>query len=198
MVANCLPVRKPERHRAYRRMSLRIPRRMLHQSAPQRLESLTVTLALPVIPGRQPPWAGRQQPSLRRSGLSRRCGDGCHYGTYRAPSRVASGRRRAREPWPDQGASCSRRARSGSPRNPISQPQHGLPRLATQRPTSSSGRGVMTVPRCPVPGSGAPSPVHCRPGSRAGSLERSAVDLGALRLGDSDPEPGPSAQPASR
>ena len=45
---------------AYRKMSLRMPRRMLHQSAPQRLESLTVTAALPVIPGRQPAWAGRR------------------------------------------------------------------------------------------------------------------------------------------
>ena len=55
---------------------------MLHQSAPQRLESLTVTLALPVIPGRHPLVSWEEQPSLDGSGCC--ClRYGCHYGTYR-------------------------------------------------------------------------------------------------------------------
>ncbi|HEV8177255.1 MAG TPA: hypothetical protein VGP44_06155, partial [Gemmatimonadales bacterium] len=49
---------------------MRMPLRILHQTAPQRLDLRMVTLALPVIPGRHPSRAGSRSRTSTARGVA--------------------------------------------------------------------------------------------------------------------------------
>lgn len=116
---------------------------MLHQSAPQRFEFRRVTLALPLMPGRHPSRADKFSRASTASGVA--VADTDVTRAFTGASSVASRSRRARAPgWirlpPAPRSEIRTSTESNSPTWSTVSP------LATQRPTRSSGRRVMTIP----------------------------------------------------